>query len=142
MINVRSVDHVVFRVTDLEKVAGFYIDVLGARWERRRDDIGLHQLRLGSILVDLVPVDGPLGRMGGAAPNKDGRNVDHVAFRVEPWDGYEIREHLKAHGIAGEIKSRYGAEGDGPSIYITDPEGNGVELKGPPAAPDRNGQTG
>ena len=134
MINVQAIDHVVFRVTDLEKVAAFYTDVLGASWERRRDDIGLHQLRLGSVLVDLVPVDGPLGQMGGAAPGKEGRNLDHVAFRVDPWDGDDILAHLRAFGIAGEIKSRYGAERDGPSIYIRDPEGNGVELKGPPDA--------
>jgi catechol-2,3-dioxygenase len=35
---------------------------------------------------------------------------------------------------AGAVESRYGAEGEGPSIYVSDPEGNVVELKGPPAA--------
>jgi catechol-2,3-dioxygenase len=135
VINVTAIDHVVFRVVDLGKVASFYIDVLGAGWERRREDIGLHQLRLGTCLIDLVPVDGQLGRMGGAAPGSEGRNVDHVAFRVLPWDGEAILGHLKSHGIEAEIKSRYGADGDGPSIYIHDPEGNGVELKGPHWAP-------
>ena len=135
MINVQAVDHVVFRVADLEKVAAFYMDVLGARWERRREDIGLHQLRLGNFLIDLVPVDSPLGRMGGAAPGTDAHNVDHMAFGVLPWNGAEILEHLRKHGIEAEIKSRYGADGDGPSIYLKDPEGNGVELKGPPGAP-------
>jgi len=132
MINVQSVDHVVLRVTDVEKVGRFYIDVLGGRWDRRRDDIGLHHLRLGNLMIDLVPVDGQLGRMGGAAPGEEGRNVDHVAFRVRPWDSRQILAHLSAHGLEGEVKSRYGADGDGPSIYIQDPEGNGVELKGPP----------
>ena len=130
MINVRSIDHVVFRVTDLEKVAGFYVDVLGASWERRREDLGLHQLRLGDVLVDLVPVDSQLGRLGGAAPGREAHNVDHVAFRVEPWDGDAILAHLRHRGIEAAIKTRYGADGDGPSIYISDPEGNGVELKG------------
>ena len=132
MINVQSVDHVVLRVTEVEKVGRFYIDVLGGRWDRRRDDIGLHHLRLGNLMIDLVPVDGQLGRMGGAAPGEEGRNVDHVAFRVRPWDSRQILAHLSAHGLEGEVKSRYGADGDGPSIYIQDPEGNGVELKGPP----------
>ena len=135
MINIQAVDHVVFRVSDLERAAGFYIDVLGARWERRRDDIGLYQLRIGTALIDLVPVAGKLGRLGGAAPGAEGRNVDHVAFRVQPWDGPAILAHLRAHGIEGEISSRYGAEGDGPSIYLADPEGNNLELKGPPWAP-------
>ena len=135
MINIRAIDHVVFRVVDLEKVASFYIEVLGARWEKKQEEIGLYQLRVGSALVDLVPVDGRLGRMGGAAPGKEARNVDHVCFRVLPWDGEAILGQLREHGIAGEIVSRYGAEGDGPSIYLADPEGNNLELKGPPWAP-------
>jgi catechol 2,3-dioxygenase-like lactoylglutathione lyase family enzyme len=135
MINVTAIDHVVFRVVDLEKVARFYIDVLGARWKKKQEAIGLYQLRIGTSLIDLVPVDGKLGSAGGAAPGKEGHNVDHVAFRVLPWDGEAILAHLKAHGIEAEIASRYGAEGDGPSINLTDPEGNGLELKGPPWTP-------
>ena len=135
MINIQGIDHVVFRVVDLEKVASFYIEVLGARWEKKQEEIGLYQLRVGSALVDLVPVDGRLGRMGGAAPGKEARNVDHVCFRVLPWDGEAILGQLREHAIAGEIVSRYGAEGDGPSIYLADPEGNNLELKGPPWAP-------
>ena len=134
MINITAIDHVVFRVVDLDKVAAFYIDLLGARWERRREDIGL-KLRIGTSLIDLVPVDSKLGSAGGAPPGKQGRNVDHVAFRVLPWNGEAILAYLLDHGIEAEIGSRYGAEGDGPSIYLSDPEGNGLELKGPPWAP-------
>ena len=130
MIKVRSVDHVVLRVRDVEKVGQFYVDVLGGKWDRRRPEIGLHHLRLGEMMIDLVPADGPLGQAGGAAPGREGRNVDHVAFRVDPWDSDAILAELEAHGIDAEVNSRYGAEGDGPSIYLTDPEGNGVELKG------------
>jgi catechol 2,3-dioxygenase-like lactoylglutathione lyase family enzyme len=135
MINLVAIDHVVLRVVDLERVARFYVDVLGARWEKKREAIGLYQLRAGSALIDLVPVEGKLGRMGGAAPGREGRNVDHICFRVFPWDGAAILAELQAHGIEGEIVSRYGADGDGPSITLTDPEGNGLELKGPPWAP-------
>lgn len=135
MINLQAIDHVVFRVTHLDKVASFYIDVLGARWEKKQESIGLYQLRAGTALIDLVPVDGKLGRMGGAAPAAEGRNVDHVCFRVLPWEGEQILSHLRGHEIEAEIVSRYGAEGDGPSIYLVDPEGNNLELKGPPWAP-------
>jgi glyoxylase I family protein len=135
MINIHAIDHVVFRVVDLETVASFYVDVLGARWESRREDIGLYQLRIGTSLIDLVPVGGRLGSAGGAAPGAEGRNVDHVCFRVLPWDGDAILAYLRDRGIAAEIVSRYGAEGNGPSIYLTDPEGNNLELKGPPWAP-------
>ena len=135
MITIQNIDHVVLRVVDLEKVARFYIDVLGARWEKRQEAVGLYQLRVGTSLIDLVPVDGKIGRMGGAAPGVEGRNVDHVCFRVLPWDGEAILAELKEHGIEGEIVSRYGADGEGPSIYLADPEGNNLELKGPPWAP-------
>ncbi len=121
MITIRDIDHVVLRIRDLDRVAAFYIDVLGARWEKKQEAIGLYQLRVG--------------RAGGAAPGRDGRNVDHVCFRVLPWDGPAVLAHLAGHGIEGEIVSRYGADGDGPSIYLSDPEGNLLELKGPPWAP-------
>ena len=133
MLKLQGIDHLVLRVIDLDAMTRFYVDVLGCAVERRQDEIGLVQLRAGHSLIDLVPVDGKLGRMGGAAPGAEGRNVDHICFRVLPWDGEAILAHLRAHGIESEIVTRYGAEGDGPSIYLTDPEGNGLELKGPPA---------
>jgi catechol 2,3-dioxygenase-like lactoylglutathione lyase family enzyme len=134
MINLAGIDHVVFRVADLETSLRFYEDVLGARLEKAQEPIGLYQLRAGASLIDLVPVNGPLGRQGGAPPGPEGRNVDHVCFRVSPWDGEAILDQLRGHGIETEIVTRYGAEGDGPSIYLSDPDGNGLELKGPPSA--------
>jgi catechol 2,3-dioxygenase-like lactoylglutathione lyase family enzyme len=142
MINIRAIDHVVFRVADAARMVRFYTEVLGARLEKHQEAIGLVQLRVGEALIDLVPVDGELGRKGASAPGREGQNVDHVCFRVLPWDGPAILEELARHGIEGEIVSRYGAEGQGPSIYLSDPEGNGLELKGPawspvPGAPSR-----
>ncbi|HEY8097942.1 MAG TPA: VOC family protein [Methylobacter sp.] len=131
MIKIREIDHIVLRVINLDAMIAFYTQVLGCTIERRQDEIGLVQLRAGSSLVDLVPVDGKLDKVGGAAPGVEGRNVDHHCFRVEPFDAEGIRAHLAAHGVdAGKVESRYGAEGEGPSIYVNDPEGNVVELKG------------
>jgi catechol 2,3-dioxygenase-like lactoylglutathione lyase family enzyme len=133
MFKIREIDHVVLRVVDVDRMVSFYCEVLGCTVERRQDEIGLVQLRAGDSLVDLVTVDGKLGSVGGAAPGKEGRNVDHFCVRVEPFDGDAIREHLRAHDVeAGDVVSRYGAEGEGPSMYVHDPEGNMVELKGPP----------
>jgi glyoxylase I family protein len=142
MIAITDIDHVVFRVADLEKAMRFYTQVLGARLEKAQEDIGLYQLRAGGSLIDLVPVDGRLGRSGGAPAGAEGRNVDHVCFRVAPWDGEGILAHLRGHGIEGEIVTRYGAEGDGPSIYLEDPDGNGLELKGPAFPPPPTDRTG
>src|SRR3990172_1346393 len=131
-IEIRGLDHVVLRVTDLERALRFYCGVLGCAQERRSDALGLVQLRAGAALVDLVPVDSPLGRLGGPAPSETGRNVDHFALQLESFDEAELRAHLAAHGVApGDVAQRYGALGMGPSMYVRDPDGNVVELKGP-----------
>ena len=109
----------------------FYVDALGCSVERRNEALGLVQLRAGRSLIDLVPVDGALGRAGGAAPAAEGRNLDHFCLRVEPLEAVRVR--LGTHGVeAGTTQTRYGADGEGPSIYVADPEGNTVELKGSP----------
>jgi len=134
-IRIRDIDHVVLRVSDLDRMLGFYHGVLGCTIERRKDEIGLVQLRAGRSLVDLVPVDGELGRAGGAAPGCEGHNMDHVCFRLESFDETSLSKHLSAHGVKpGRVVTRYGAEGEGPSMYVEDPEGNTVELKGPPVS--------
>lgn len=133
MIRIRDIDHLVLRVVDLDRMLHFYCDTLGCTIERRQDTLGLVQLRAGRSLIDLVPVDGQLGRAGGAAPGIEGRNLDHFCLRVEPFDETDIRRQLTERGYsAGPLERRMGAEGTGPSLYVTDPEGNIVELKGPP----------
>lgn len=134
MFRIVGLDHVVLRVKDVERMVRFYHDVLTCRVERARPEIGLTQLRAGRSLIDLVAVEGELGRRGGAAPGEQGRNMDHLCLRIEPFEPDALARHLAAHGASpGEVKTRYGAEGDGPSLYLMDPEGNVVELKGPPA---------
>lgn len=131
----QQIDHVVLRVRDVAGMVAFYCDVLGCTVERRQSAIGLIQLRAGASLIDLVDVDGTLGRKGGAAPGHEGHNMDHLCLRAEPFDVDAIIAHLAAHGVRiAEFGSRYGAEGEGPSQYLYDPEGNLVELKGPPDA--------
>ena len=133
MFRITHIDHIVLRAIDAERLLAFYRDVLGCTLERRQDELGLIQLRAGGSLIDLVPVDGKLGRAGGAAPGREGRNLDHFCLRIEPFDEAAIRAHLRAHGVdAGEFATRFGADGDGPSVYLQDPEGNTVELKGGP----------
>lgn len=131
---VLGLDHVVLRVRDLDAALGFYVDTLGCTEERRSDALGLVQLRAGASLIDLVPVDSPLGRNGGGPPDPDSRNVDHFCLRIEPFDAAALAAHLRAHGVApGDVGERYGADGTGPSMYVRDPDGNVVELKGPPS---------
>jgi len=133
---ITGLDHLVLRVRDLDRMVRFYCEVLGCRVERVQAELGLTQIRAGRSLIDLVTVGGKLGRIGGAAPGKEGRNLDHFCITVDGYDEARIRAYLTARGVEiGEAGQRYGAEGDGPSLYISDPEGNVVELKGPPTTP-------
>ncbi|MEN3974327.1 VOC family protein [Emcibacter sp. SYSU 3D8] len=130
---IAGLDHVVLRARNVGEMVRFYRDVLGCAVEKQQPSLGLTQLRAGTSLIDLVDVGGPLGRAGGAAPGETARNMDHFCLRIDPWDETAILAHLQASGaVLGETGRRYGAEGYGPSIYVSDPEGNVVELKGPP----------
>jgi glyoxylase I family protein len=135
MIKIRGLDHVVIRAKNAGAMIDFYCDVLGCTVERETStELGLTQLRAGNALIDIVSVDGGLGRAGGAAPGEGGRNMDHFCVYLEDFDESVIRMHLAKFDVHGsDLEQRYGAEGDGPSIYVQDPEGNTVELKGAPS---------
>lgn len=130
--DVQRLDHVVLRVRDLDRSEAFYREVLGCAVARRRDDLGLRHLRAGASMIDLVAVDGILGLRGGAAAGPEGRNLDHLCLRIEPFNEANIVAHLALHGLAphGPATRNFGAEGDGPSLYFDDPDGNTIELKG------------
>jgi glyoxylase I family protein len=123
-LRVVGLDHVVLRVADQARSIAFYEQVLGCHVERTLPEIKLVQLRAGAAMIDIVP-------KGDA--DTGGRNMDHFAVRVADMNVEALSAHLRRHGIdPGEVRRRYGAEGYGSSIYITDPDGNTVELKGPP----------
>ena len=120
MLNLRGIDHVVLRVGDIDVMRRFYCEVLGATHVVYRPQYGMSHLRIGNAMIDLVK------------GKRDGVNMDHLCLRVEPFDQDAIVAHLEKHNVAvGKIATRFGAEGNGISIYLTDPEGNIVELKGP-----------
>jgi glyoxylase I family protein len=137
-LRVTGLDHVVLRVSDMDRAIEFYERVLGLHVERRLSEIGLVQLRAGSAMIDLVP------QKAGEEPDRtmDRRNMDHYAVRIDSMDVAALTAHLRRCGIdPGEVRRRYGAEGYGSSIYITDPDGNTVELKGPPEPGQTPAQT-
>lgn len=130
--NLMQIDHVVIRARDIQTMMRFYLDVVGCSAEREVARIGLYQLRAGASLIDLVDAHGELGLKGGGLPQSMGGNMDHLCIRVDPWDADVIQEYLKNAGAApGDVEQRNGAEGEGPSIYFEDPEGNNIEFKGP-----------
>ena len=130
-MKITGIDHIVLRAHDQQRLVDFYTGVLGLTVEKRQDAIGLVQLRAGASLIDIVSVDGRLGRMGGSGPGPEGRNLDHVCLNVAGFDLETVKAHLLARGVeVGEEGLRYGAGGEGLSVYLKDPEGNGLELRG------------
>ncbi len=130
---VRNLDHVVLRARDAPALVAFYVETLGCVVERELD-VGLVQLRAGAVLIDIVAATGKLGAAGGPPPpgaGQGGRNLDHFCLRIDPFAGEALVAWLRGRGVTcSEVQEVYGAEGFGPSVYLTDPEGNTVELKG------------
>jgi glyoxylase I family protein len=128
-MKVVGIDHVVIRCVDVKHMLEFYCEVLGCSLEKSREDLGLYHLRAGKSLIDLVTTS--MGQ-GGLPPDQSARNMDHFCLRIDAFDEHALRAHFRAAGIElGEVHNNFGAEGDGPSFYLNDPEGNTIELKGP-----------
>ncbi len=129
----KHIDHIVLRVRNIDESMAFYRDVLGCELKKRRDDLGMMHMAAGASMIDLVDINGAIGRQGGAAAGKEQRNVDHFCLRIEPFDPAALAAYLEQHGVrVGEAVKRFGAEGVGWSMYCVDPDGNQLELKGPP----------
>ncbi|HEV3181700.1 MAG TPA: VOC family protein [Steroidobacteraceae bacterium] len=123
-----GIDHIVLRVRDLPRSLHFYGALLGCALEREQPELGLTQLRAGRSLIDLVTLAGPLG---AGEPPGPGRNVDHFCLTLAPFDEAALSAWFSAQGVTLETPAtRYGAEGEGRSFYLQDPDGNRVELKG------------
>ncbi len=125
-----GIDHVALRVDDLAGLGRFYRDVLGCVVERERPELGMTHFRVGDALVDLIARDGPLGRTSRASAEHLVGNLDHLCFRVANFDPEIAAQAIQAAGAdVVSTRSRYGATGDGISIYARDPEGNGLEFR-------------
>jgi catechol 2,3-dioxygenase-like lactoylglutathione lyase family enzyme len=131
-MRILGIDHVVLRCRDGDRMLRFYTEVLGCTIARRNEPLGLIHLRAGAAQIDLVRMEGAMGRDGGPPPGREGHNMDHFCLRIERFDHAELRRHFAAHGIdIGPVHHNFGAEGYGSAVYLKDPEGNAIELKGP-----------
>jgi len=130
-LDLLGLDHVVLRCQDLKEMAAFYCDVIGCTMDRWRDELGLVHLRAGNTFIDLADAAKARARRGGDEPAQAGApNMDHLCLNVAKLDAAAIMAHLNAHGVTAAAPAmRYGATGDKLSIYLTDPEGNAVELR-------------
>jgi len=135
--SIRCLDHAVLRVSNLERSVDFYTRVLGCEVKKRREDLGLVHLSAGVSMLDLVDIAGKVGQRGGGPVVPEGPNMDHFCLRVDPFDAEAILAYLDREQVKRltDVEQRFGAEGTGPSVYIHDPDGNTVELKGPATTP-------
>ena len=131
LIKPLAIDHIVLRTGHYRELIAFYCDVIGCTLERETSAaFGLTQLRAGKALIDIVDINGELGKAGGAAPGPTGNNLDHFCLQIEAFDEAELIAYLQSHGIdCGEFHERYGAQGMGRSLYVRDIDGNTVELR-------------
>jgi catechol 2,3-dioxygenase-like lactoylglutathione lyase family enzyme len=120
-LHVTGLDHVVLNVADVERSLAFYCDELGLAPERvdewRRGEVFFPSVRVDAhTIIDLL------------ATPRTGENADHLCLVVEPVD----LEAIKASGrfdVVDGPATRFGARGDGTSLYVKDPDGNTVELR-------------
>ena len=120
-----GLDHVVLRISDLNRSLVFYRDILGCVVDRRREGLGLYHLRAGAAQIDLVTLRGELGKKGGGPPIAEGPNMDHFCLRLETFDGrprvYDVvglrvdAEPLKHGDILGKVLVGLGAPENTPS---------------------------
>ncbi len=120
-----GIDHVVLKVTDIDRTTAFYQAVLGLRVERIYERLGLHQVRCGINLIDLIALP-----PGSTLPPPAERGIEHLCLSIEA-NLEELLDALRALDV-GVIRGPmevYGARGFGTSIYILDPDGYEIELK-------------
>jgi glyoxylase I family protein len=119
-----ELDHVVLRVRDQAASQRFYVGLLGLALDHINEPIRLVQLRCGRHLIDLLPLD------PGEAPPPTGR-LDHLCLSLRCEDLPAAAAFLRARGVEveGDVVTRRGAFGTGPSLYVLDPDGYRIELK-------------
>ena len=120
-VTVTGLDHVVFNVADVERSLRFYCDELGLVAVRvdewRRNEVFLPSVRVDeATIIDLVPLA------------RTGENADHICLVVEPTDLAALKASGRFEVVDGPDR-RFGARGDGTSLYIRDPDANLVELR-------------
>jgi glyoxylase I family protein len=126
----KGIEHVLLLVNGMDSALAFYQDVLGARLESRITRYAMAELRAGASHIDLVDTSALEGAWA-RPPVDGGRNVDHLAVRLDSCEASAVRRHLAACGTE-IVEERTNEEPDGESLsfYVRDPSGNLVELMG------------
>ena len=125
-------DHIVLNVKDMDTVLDFYINVLGLSGERieayHQGKVPFPSVRISpDTLIDLFPVQ----TMPADQLAQHPEHLNHFCMVIAKTDMYQVMAHLTSHGVTideGPV-TRWGAHGNGTSIYFCDPEGRRIELR-------------
>jgi len=133
MFKIKRLDHLVIRTTNIKEMISFYCFILG--YKVGRDNLkesGLIELSAGESMIDLFDVSSDnISIEKTIQCDKDIKNLDHFCILLESFDETDIKVHLKNFGVScSDVEMNYGSNGYGPSIFLYDPDGNKVELKG------------
>jgi catechol 2,3-dioxygenase-like lactoylglutathione lyase family enzyme len=120
-VRVHELDHIVLDVADVERSLAWYVGLLGLTPDRvdewRAGDVPFPSVRINErCIIDLF----------ANAPT--GENLNHVCLVVDPEDVDAIVGDDRFDVLEGPVP-RWGARGDGRSVYVRDPDGNVVELR-------------
>lgn len=123
MFKIICIDHIVLRTTNQKKLVQFYCAILGCQIEKNQSEIKLVQLRAGDNLIDILEVTSDI--------NFTQRNLEHFCLRITPFHYETLKKYFEDNNISvRHFGHRNSAKGMGWSFYITDPDGNEVELTG------------
>lgn len=120
-MNVHALDHIVLTTTDVERSLAWYTGALGLPGVRveewRRGEVPFPSVRVNdATIIDVFGAE------------RSGINMDHLCLVVDRADVDAIADDERFVVVDGP-GHRFGARGDGWSIYVLDPDGNTVELR-------------
>ena len=120
-VRVTAFDHLVLCCTDVERTLSWYVDLLGlepVRVDLWRDGrVPFPSVRVSAdTIIDLIPGEPRIGRL------------DHLCLVVEPTD-LDMLVGSGTFEIVDGPATRFGARGNGTSLYVLDPDGTVVELR-------------
>lgn len=132
MFTMTAMDHIVLNVRDMATILDFYQRVLGLEAERleafQQGKVPFPSVRINAdTVIDLFPT----------APSADGEAVaersdlNHFCLVLNKADMAPFMAHLQANGVVIEEgpATRWGAHGNGTSIYFSDPEKRRIEVR-------------
>ena len=124
MVRVTALDHIVLRVSDVERSLDWYANRLGL------EPVRADEWRAGECPFPSVRVSaGTIIDLIAGHVDHDARNLDHFCMVVTPESMDEVRNPGEFDIARDPDFALFGARGMADGLYIRDPDGNEIELR-------------